>query len=156
MEEMRVNPYVTYFINGRTFLLVFSALLTSLAIGLFVIKLSSIDSSDQHFTTYFTTMISLITLWVPMQLVKPENKQRESIHIINLYIAYFINKHSFTLVFSSLLTLTGILFCMFKLYHTDSSDPQFTIYFTSMMSLITLWIPIQFLKSTKKKISLSF
>jgi len=71
MEEMRVNPYVTYFINGRTFLLVFSALLTSLAIGLFVIKLSSIDSSDQHFTTYFTTMISLITLWVPMQLVKP-------------------------------------------------------------------------------------
>ena len=80
------------------------------------------------------------------------NKVNELIHEkkVNPYLKYFINGNTFIMIFSACLTMCGVIFSMTQLYHMDTTDPQFTIYFTTMVSLITLWVPIQYIKNKKK------
>ena len=151
-----LNNYIQYFINKDVFILIFAASLTLSAIILFMIKLYSKNEIDSYFTTYFTSMNSLVNLWIPIQKLKQKKKSVSTSQPptandtdINKYVRYFINKTTFVIIFSATLTIADIVFCMIKLYLIDSDNPQFTIYFTTMISLITLWIPMQFLKYKK-------
>ena len=158
MVSNNINPYLKYFINKNTFVLIFSAILTGSIILLCIIKAYNMSSKDPQFTIYFTMLFSLINLWIPIQLKHPKDNTIEGMNDlsdtqenaqINKYIKYFINKYTFLLTYSAILSLSGILFCMRKIYYIKSDDPLFTMYFSTMMSLITIWIPIQFLKSKK-------
>ena len=73
-DDKDVNPYIRYFINDKSFRILFSAALTmSLAIFC-MIKLITLKDDTPQFTTYITILTSLNTLWVPIQMLK--NKKR--------------------------------------------------------------------------------
>jgi|SRR3989344_817389 len=151
-SNKKMNNYVRYFINNNTFMLVFSIILSLITTSLFMFKLYNLDITDDYFTLYFTTLITLITLWSQssIQSIKEKRKDNDYEKYINQYVIYFINKRTIMLIFSAFLTLSGILLCTIKLYINSNNDPSITLYITTIMSLITLWIPIQFIKTKQK------
>ena len=53
--------------------------------------------------------------------------------------------------FSMALTSSVIAFCMYKLITAASGSPDTTTYFSPMMALVVIWIPIKNIKSNLSK-----
>ena len=72
-SNKKMNNYVRYFINNNTFMLVFSIILSLITTSLFMFKLYNLDITDDYFTLYFTTLITLITLWSQSSIQSIDN-----------------------------------------------------------------------------------
>ena len=66
---------------------------------------------------------------------------------INPYIRYCFNFEVMQYFFSMFLTSGVIAFCMWKVSTLPPGSSEFSLYFTPMMALVSLWIPLRGMKT---------
>lgn len=72
-REGHMNPYIKYFLTLEVCQFFCSLVLTGVVMTLCVVKLSLLSEDSPHFSLYFTPLISLVTLWIPVKNVKKIN-----------------------------------------------------------------------------------
>lgn len=71
-------------------------------------------------------------------------------HQINPYIRYFLTLEVCQFFFALGMTAAVIAFCAYKVATIPEDSPHFSLYFTPMMSLLMVWIPV---RNVRKKIA---
>ena len=68
-------------------------------------------------------------------------------------IGQLLTVNVFHFIFACAVTISVVTLCAYKIYTLPDGDPYANVYLTTLVSLTTLWIPVQFFTSASSALS---
>lgn len=74
-KKKKLNPYFKHIANADTFQLAFSGILTLFAVVFFATRIANTPIDSPLLNVFLTPMMSLITLWIPVHMMRSKKKK---------------------------------------------------------------------------------